>query len=688
MIRTRGIAAVCVVALAAVALPATTSTAAGQDASTLSAARQARTTIEGELLVAVAHGPGVEQTHVSVRTEDGAIVTLDAASLPEVLETTPSGAEVAVTVAVPADVLAGLRTDGVDDAALAAGTAEAEVAAALAAADEPAVASTATVLSDDADVTQAPDIAAGGAIGALAAKKTHYAHVAVIDDATATGDYTETTARASLNAGVAYWTRETAGAMAGMVIEQVVTHPTRDVCRALADGGVEKVWDEVAKAHFANIDFSRDNARHLVVFAPTGCFKDTDPRQAWTGMARINTDLASGGEVMIKLGDPHTVAHELGHNFGLGHSDLLRDGRTDTYLGLHSVQGIAMFDSNDYTTTFATPALDVAYEWLLETEPTSAIASGTAGGTFTLQPASASSGVRAVGLVDSAKRTYFVEYRDGRGSDAGTFYSEPHAVGWNQIDASPGVRVYELDYSYGWRVLTLTRKSGTTAHSTLKAGQSIKTRDGAISIGVTSISGGRAAVKITGVSKTSVAVAKATHGKKAKVTVKVTGPVRPTGAVTIYDGSKKVATTSLTSAGTATAYLPASTRAGKRSIKAVYAGSSLVSGSSSTRTIKVAKAKAKIKVVKAKNLKRGKKATVTLRLTGTSATKPAGKVTVKVGSKTVSKAVKVKKVKGRWTAVVKTKALPKGKVRVVYTPTKTAGKNLAKITVTTPKRIR
>src|SRR5690606_16464207 len=108
--------------------------------------------------------------------------------------TTPSGAEVAVTVAVPADVRAELRTDGVDDAALAAGTAESEVAAALAAADEPAVASTATVLSDDADITQAPDIAAGGAIGALAAKKTHEAYVAIIDDATAAGEYTEASA--------------------------------------------------------------------------------------------------------------------------------------------------------------------------------------------------------------------------------------------------------------------------------------------------------------------------------------------------------------------------------------------------------------------------------------------------------------------------------------------------------------
>ena len=54
MIRTRGIAAACVMALAAVTLPATAS-AAEVDASASSPAREVRATIEGELLVSLQH---------------------------------------------------------------------------------------------------------------------------------------------------------------------------------------------------------------------------------------------------------------------------------------------------------------------------------------------------------------------------------------------------------------------------------------------------------------------------------------------------------------------------------------------------------------------------------------------------------------------------------------------------------
>ena len=148
MIRTRGIAAACVMTLAAVTLPATAS-AAEVDASAPSLAREVRATIEGELLVAVAHGPGVEKTLVSVRTDEGASVPIDADTAPESLAQAASGAEVAVTVVVPQEVRAELRADGLSDAALAGGAAADLVADALAEAETPVVAATATVVDEE-----------------------------------------------------------------------------------------------------------------------------------------------------------------------------------------------------------------------------------------------------------------------------------------------------------------------------------------------------------------------------------------------------------------------------------------------------------------------------------------------------------------------------------------------------------
>ena len=687
MIRTRGIAAACVMALAAVTLPATAS-AAEVDASASSPAREVRATIEGELLVAVAHGPGVENTLVSVRTDEGATVPIDADTAPEALAQAASGAEVAVTVVVPQDVRAELRADGLSDAALAGDGAAEVVATALDDAQTPVVATSATVLSEDEPVGAPSDIAGGVAAGV--AVKTHDAYVAIIDDASASGDYTEAQARATLAAGAGYWRRESAGALADIAVKSVVTHQTVNVCATLAQGGVEGVWAIIRSTYYPNQTFTTANASHLVVFVPRGCFVPSDPRQGWTGMARINKDLGSGGEVMLKLGDDHTVAHELGHNFGLGHSDILRDGNEESYSGVHSVQGIAMFRDQAYTTTYATPTLDAAYGWLLETAPPSAVTTGSTTGVTTLSAVGAAAGTKGLALVDSADRMYFVEYRDGAGTDTGTFYSEAGSAGWRNIDASPGVRVYQLDQKFGWRVLTLGAWRGDRWHSTITAGESLTTRDGKLTITAEAIGGGTATVRVTGASasKTSLSVAKATHGKKTKVKVKVTGAVRPLGGVTLYDGSKKIGAKSLALDGTATLYLPTSTKAGKHALKAVYSGSTALAGSSSTRTIKVAKAKVKAKIIKAKNLKAGKSARLTIQVTGTSSTKPQGKIAVKVGSTTVSKIVKLKKSKGRWIATVTTKKLPKGKLKVVYAPAKAASKNLVKTTVTTSKRAR
>ncbi len=71
--------------------------------------------------------------------------------------------------------------------------------------------------------------------------------------------------------------------------------------------------------------------------------------------------------------------------------------------------------------------------------------------------------------------------------------------------------------------------------------------------------------------------------KRATLKVRVSGPVGATGTVQVYDGRRRVTTVTL-SRGRATVLLPRLSK-GRHTIKAVYSGSSVLKGSSRSRTI-------------------------------------------------------------------------------------------------------
>lgn len=678
---TRGIAAVCAATLTFVVVPAGAAERPTPPTAT-------RATLEGELLLASANlAAGGEELSVSVRTADGAIVALDPAALPDEIGSAASGAEVEVVVRVPAAVQDELAE--VAPGALADGSATEEVAEALADLDDVWALDAAVLDGPTTDVGErlADTGAAAGSAAALAAAKTHAAYVVLVDDARATGEFTTATAIDAISRGAEYWKRESGGRMAGLAIKQTVTHKTTDVCTSVStNAGMERLWADVAAKYYGGVQFTATNARHLVVMLPAGC---SDLGINWTGFARINSDLGSGGQMMFIYDDTLTVAHELGHNFGLGHSNLILDGSSQEYYGVHSVQGFTMpKDAEDF---FAPPALDVAYLDALNLAAGGTTTRGTPGGTTTIAPVTAGSGQRALAFTDTEGTLYYVEYRSGAGRDASALYALPNADEWfPDADPRAGVRVYAVSYWAGLDVDTLGTFSGGRWHSTLKPGMSVKTLDGKRTVSVPVISGGTASVQVTGAAGTSTAVAvgKVTHGKKARVTVTVHGAGVLGGVVSAKVGSTSLGSAEVKADGTARFTLPASLAAGRHSVTATFAGTAAAGASKATKKIRVAQAKPKIKLIKVKNLKRGKKATLTVRVSGTAATKATGKIKVKVGSKTVSKTVKLKKRKGSWTATVRTTRLPKGVVRVVYAPSGAAKKNLAKGAYSTGKRVR
>lgn len=681
---TRGIAAVCAATLTFVAVPAGAAERPAPPTAT-------RATLEGELLLASGNlGSEGEALAVSVRTEDGSIVALDPRALPDELGTAASGAEVEVVVQVPAaaqDDLVEVAPDALTD-----GSATRDVAEALSGLGEVRALDAVVVDGEAIEVGEslvpsdaAGDTAAGSAAG-LAAKKTHAAYVVLVDDKRATGEVTAAAAKEAIGRGASYWKRETGGRMAGMAVKQTVTHTTRDVCSAVSTtAGMEQLWADVSAKYFPKLQFTATNARHLVVMLPAGC---QGLGIQWTGFARIHSDLASGGQMMFVYDDTLTMAHEMGHNFGLGHSNLVLDGAPLEYHGVHSVQGFTWARPDGGF--FDPPALDAAYADALSVAAAASTTRGTPGGTTKLAPVTATSGQRALAFTDTEGTLYYVEYRAGTGRDASTLYALPNAFEWVEADPTAGVRVYAVKYWAGLDVETLGTFSGGRWHSTLKPGMSVKTLDGKRTVTVPAIGGGTASVKVSGTRSTSTTVAavRATHGKKSQVTVTVKGASPMGGVVSAKVGATNLGSAELRADGTARFTLPANLRAGRHAVTATFAGTATTAASKGSRAVTVAKAKPRVKLLKAKNLKRGKKATLTVRVSGTSTTAASGKIKVKVGSKTVSKAVKLKKRKGSWTATVRTTRLPKGVVRVVYAPSGAAKTNLVKGSYSTGKRLR
>ena len=128
-----------------------------------------------------------------------------------------------------------------------------------------------------------------------------------------------------------------------------------------------------------------------------------------------------------------------------------------------------------------------------------------------------------------------------------------------------------------------------------------------------------------------------TDGKTAKVAVTVSGPVAPTGKVSLLHGSTVLSTATL-SGGKASLTVPKTLAAGTRTLTVAYAGSSELSTAkvSSKRTVAKASSSITVKAATVTSKVAGK-VVVTVKATGTT---PTGKVTVKVTRNGTSYATK------------------------------------------------
>jgi hypothetical protein len=176
------------------------------------------------------------------------------------------------------------------------------------------------------------------------------------------------------------------------------------------------LWGDVASKVGFRLDADPAVAQHLLLYVPG--YPAGMPSCAY-GLAQVGPARTYGGYAYVRDTLPSVIAHELGHNFGLGHSSLRQcDGATEggscatrSYDDLYDVMGASWNEMGSLSVAQAARigVLPAGQQQALTmSDPETAV---------TLAPVSGTTGTRAVRLTGPDGTVYWLEYRPAADQD-------------------------------------------------------------------------------------------------------------------------------------------------------------------------------------------------------------------------------------------------------------------------------
>lgn len=307
-------------------------------------------------------------------------------------------------------------------------------------------------------------------------------------------DYTDTKIFSVVNSAESFWARVSNGRISQFATAgSIVRHSPSGGCptdpRALWDDAALQLgysgWQTYLAAAPAGV------VRHLVVLLPPACSGASS-----AGVGTVGSDLNSGGALSVILGlsvDTVSLAHELGHNLSLEHSNLdYCDSNAATagctvyeYGDLYDVMGVSV---QGYDTITALNSRSQIALGFVAAPTAMTLASGSFGSVerFTLSTLDGSSGTRFIDITDPISgQLYYLEYRGGEGG--APYYSRGYLTpipGSSNLDSLNqfGVRMLRTDAGNGSAVISNVTTGGV--RTSAEAGQSIHNPSGSVTVAV------------------------------------------------------------------------------------------------------------------------------------------------------------------------------------------------------------
>ena len=275
---------------------------------------------------------------------------------------------------------------------------------------------------------------------AAAISSTHQVYLALVVPAGLTADasITEASARAMITRVSQYWSSQTGDQVSFNTARVLPTYRSAYGCTGTNEG-TYKMWDE---AH-ARMPEADGPGQHLVLVAPAGA----DDHGCFYGLGSIGAIESDGNEVFTSGLNQSLLAHELGHNLGLYHSNSLRCSGTQdmpvvnlAFPGCQTNAYDDLFDVMGYSgTNFGEGNLNAVHLDGMDLLPNAVqkIPANSGVTTARITPLSTTTNNRTLKITDPSGTSYFVEYRTNSGRDA--------AAGLTYFKPSWGVRVLRDD---------------------------------------------------------------------------------------------------------------------------------------------------------------------------------------------------------------------------------------------------